>query len=176
MKKTLFALTAILIGFTSCDSVDDLKTKDFNDIELSSQTLITVTEPENQSVKMDEDYSFTKEVNLDFNDISELKDYLNKLEDVDVNSVTCKLTNVTGGEVISLQISVPDLNYEVEIPSVVPNQDLSVNFTTEQLNTISNELLQYKKLKVIISGTVSDRPLSFTIETTALLDVEVEIL
>jgi hypothetical protein len=176
MKKTLFILLAIVTGFTSCDKVNDLKTKDFYDIELSKETTITVNSVKTNSLKMEESFPFSETINLDFADLKEIKDYLNKLEAVDVTSVTCKVTNLTGGEVKSLTISVPDLNFDFDIPTVSLNQPLFVNFTTEQLDAIANTLLQNKNLKITITGTVTEQPVSFNIEITALVDVEVEVL
>lgn len=176
MKKTLFVLLAIVSGFTSCDKVNDLKTKDFYNIELSKETTITVKTAEAGSIKVADTYSFSETINLDFASISEIKDYLNKLEAVDVTSVNCEITNLTGGEVKSLTISVPDLNFAYDIPTVSLNQSLFVNFTTVQLEAISNTLLLNKSLKLILTGTVTEQPVSFNIETTALVDVEVEIL
>lgn len=176
MKQTLFILCALVIGFTSCDKVKDLKTKDFYDIEVSKQVTISVNSVAGSSVKMAETFPFSETINLDFADISEIKEYLNKLEAVDVTSVNCEITDLTGGEVESLNVSVPDLNFDFDIPTVSLNQPLFVNFTTEQLDAIANTLLSNKKLKIIISGTVTEQPVSFNIETTALVDVEVEIL
>lgn len=65
---------------------------------------------------------------------------------------------------------------DFDIPTVSETQALFVNFTTEQLDAIANELLQSKNLKMIISGTVTEKPVSFNIETTALVDVEVKVL
>lgn len=176
MKNTLFILLVMFIGFTSCDKVDDLKTKDFYDIELSKETTINVNTDKAGRIKMAETYPFSETIDLDFADIKEIKDYLNKLEEVDVTSVNCKITNLTGGEVKSLKLSLPDLNFDYDIPTVSVNQPLFVNFTTEQLDVIANTLLQNKKLKMTITGTVSEQPVSFNIETTALVDVEVEVL
>ena len=176
MKPTLFILFTLVIGFTSCDKVNDLKTKDFYDIELSKKTLVTVNTVKSNRLKEAESYSFSETINLDFADINEIKDYLNKLEAVDVTSVTCKITDLTGGEVESLTISVPDLNFDFDIPTVSLNQSLFVNFTTEQLKAIANHLLLNKNLKINLTGTVTNAPVSFNIETTALVDVEVKIL
>lgn len=176
MKKTLFILLAIVIGFTSCDKVNDLKTKDFYDIELSKSTLVTVNTVESSSLKIDETYPFSETINLDFADIEDIKDYLNKLEAVDVTAINCEITDLTAGEIESLTISVPDLNFDFEISTVSLNQSLFVNFTTEELNAIANSLLQNKNLEILITGTVTEQPVSFNIEITALVDVEVEVL
>lgn len=176
MKKTLFILCAVVIGFTSCDKVDDLKTKDFYDIELSKNTLVSVNADKSGKVKIAETYPFSETINLDFADVNEIKEYLNKIEAVDITSVNCTITNLTGGEVKTLNIAVPDLNFDFEISTVSLNQPLFVNFTTEQLDAIANTLLQNKSLKITITGTVTESPVSFNIETTALVDVEVEVL
>ncbi|BAX79634.1 hypothetical protein [Labilibaculum antarcticum] len=176
MKKTLFILFAMVVGFTSCDKVNDLKTKDFYDIELSKNTLVTVNTVESASLKIAETYPFSETINLGFADIEEIKDYLNKLEAVDVTSVNCKITNLTSGEIESLTISVPDLNFDFDIPTVSLNQSLFVNFSTEQLDAIANTLLLNKNLEILITGTVTEQPVSFNIEITALVDVEVEVL
>ncbi|PKQ65802.1 hypothetical protein BZG02_02005 [Labilibaculum filiforme] len=176
MKKTTLILFAITIGFASCDKVNDLKTKDFYDIELSKTTQITVNTADQGSMKVATAYPFSETINLDFASISEIKDYLNKLEAVDVTAVNCKITDLTGGEVNSLTISVPDLNFDFDIPTVSENQSLFVNFTTVQLEAIANTLLLNKTLKLILTGTVTEQPVSFNIETTALVDVEVKVL
>jgi len=176
MKKTLFILFAVVIVLTSCDKVDDLKTKDFYDIELSKTTLVEVNTVKASSLKMAETYPFSETINLDFTNINEIKDYLDKLEGVDVTSVTCTITNLTGGEVKSLNVSVPDLNFDFDISTAALNTPLFVNFTTEQLDAIANYLLLNKNLKITITGTVTEQPVSFNIETTALVDVEVKVL
>ncbi|WP_372752630.1 hypothetical protein [Labilibaculum sp.] len=176
MKKTLLILFAIVTGFTSCDKVNDLKTKEFYDIELSKETVITVNTAEAVSIKADEAYAFSETINLNLSDIDDIKDYLNKLEDVDVTSVNCEITGLSGGEIQTLIISVPDLNFEFEFTEVSENQSLFVNFTAVQLDAIADALLKNKTLKITISGTVSEQPSSFTIETLALVDVEVEVV
>ena len=176
MKQTLFILFTLIIGFPSCDKVNDLKTKDFYDIELSKKTLVTVNTVKSNRLKEAESYSFSESILLDFADLDEIKDYLNKLEAVDIIAVTCKITDLTGGEVESLNVSVPDLNFDFDIPTVSLNQSLFVNFTTEQLEAIANHLFLNKNLKINLTGTVTNTPVSFNIETTALVDVEVEVL
>jgi hypothetical protein len=176
MKKTLFILLAIVIGFTSCDKVNDLKTKDFYDIELSKSALVSVNAVESSSLKIDETYPFSESIKLDFADISELKEYLNKLEGLDVTAINCEITDLTAGEIESLSISVPDLNIDFDISTVSLNQSLFVNFTTEELDAIANLLLQNKNLEILITGTVTEQPVSFNIEIIALVDVEVEVL
>ena len=80
MKNTLFILFAIVIGFTSCDKVDDLKTKDFYDIEVSKETTISVSSVKSSSLKMEESFPFSETINLAFADIKEIKDYLKEIE------------------------------------------------------------------------------------------------
>lgn len=176
MKKTLFTLFAIVIGFTSCDKVKDLNTKEIHDIEVSKKTSITVSSVKSSNLKMEENFPFSETIHLDFADINEIKDYLSKLEAVDVTSVNCEITDLMGGEITSLNVSLPDLNFDFDIPTVSLNQPLLVNFTTEQLDAIANTMLQNKRLQITISGTTTEQPVSFTIEITALVDVEVEIL
>jgi len=176
MKNLASLLVLFILGFTSCDKIDDLNTKEISNVEISETVLIKADVIKSAQLKSgEEDVSFTKTLTLNLNSISEIQNYLSHLENIDINSFTCEITDLGEGLISSLQVSIPELQYSFTIPSLSTYTALEVSFTSEQLKEIANLLLEDKSLKIVLSGTV-EQAVDFSIKTTALADIEVEIL
>jgi hypothetical protein len=94
---------------------------------------------------------------------------------MDIKSITCKISDIGEGLISVFRVSIPALKLTVPIASIQTNKAIEVNFTSEQLKEIANLLLEDKSLEIILSGNVEQAE-NFSIKTTALADIEVEIL
>ena len=176
MKNLANLLLLFVLGFGSCDKINDLNTKDRSNVEISETVLIEADVIKSTQVKTGEtEVPFTKTLTLDLNSISEIQDYLSHLEDMDIKSITCRITDLGEGLISSLQVSIPALQYTVDVSSLKTYEDLEIAFTSDQLKEIANSLLEDQRLVIVLSGTVEQAE-SFNIKTTALADIEVEIL
>ena len=176
MKNLANLLLLFVLGFSSCDKINDLNTKEISNVEISETVLIEADVIKSTQVKIGEtEVPFSKTLTLDLNNISEIQNYLNHLEDIDIKSVTCRITNISEDLISSLQISVPSLGYTLLISPIYVNNALEVSFTSKQLEEIANSILEDKSLVIVLSGTVEQAE-TFSIETIALADIEVEIL
>jgi len=176
MKILTSTLFIFILGFSSCDKLDELNTKTIEDIEISETVLIEANALKSTQIKSGEtDVTFSKTLTLDLNNIKEIQDYLSHLENMNLKSFTCKITDLGEGLISSLQVSIPELNYSVDVTSIQTDKALQINFTVEQLKEIANSLLEDQSLKIVLSGTV-EQAVDFSIKTTALADIEVEIL
>ena len=176
MKNLANLLLLFVLGFSSCDKINDLNTKEISNVEISETVLIEADVIKSTQVKTGEtEVPFTKTLTLDLNSISEIQDYLSHLEDMDIKSITCRITDLGEGLISSLQVSIPALQYTVDVSSLKTYEDLEIAFTSDQLKEIANSLLEDQRLVIVLSGTVEQAE-SFNIKTTALADIEVEIL
>ena len=176
MKKLTFILSIAILAFTACDKIDDLNTKTIKDVEISETVLIEADVIKSAQVKSSNtEVSFSKTLTLGLSNINEIKNYLSHLENMDIKSFTCKISDIGEGLISSLQISIPELEYSLNISTIEVNKALKISFTSEQLKEISNSLLRDKNLEIILSGTVEQAE-NFSIKTSALADIEVEIL
>lgn len=176
MKILTSTLFIFILGFSSCDKLDELNTKTIEDIEICETVLIEANALKSTQIKSGEtDVAFSKTLTLNLNNIKEIQDYLSHLENMNLKSFTCKITDLGEGLISSLQVSIPELNYSVDVTSIQTDKALQINFTVEQLKEIANSLLEDQSLKIVLSGTV-EQAVDFSIKTTALADIEVEIL
>ena len=176
MKKIILILGITIVAFMACDKIDDLNTKTIKDIEISETVLIEADVLKSIQIKSSQmEVPFIKTLTLDLNDISDIKDYLSHLENMDIKSFTCKISDIGEGLISALRVSIPALEHTVAITSIQTDKAIEVNFTSEQLKEIANTLLEDKSLEIILSGTV-EQAVNFSIKTTALADIEVEIL
>ena len=176
MKNIASILFIIVLGFSSCDKLDDLNTKTIEDIEISKTVLIKADALKSTQVKSSEtEVPFIKTLTLDLNNIGDIKDYLSHLENMDIKSFTCKITGINEELISVFRVSIPVLEHTIVITPIQVNKAIKVNFTSEQLKKIADSLLKDKSLKIILSGKVEQKE-NFSIKTSVLADVEVEIL
>ena len=176
MKKLILILGITIVAFTACDKIDDLNTKEISDVEISKTVLIEADVLKSTQVKTSEtEVPFIKTLTLDLNDISDIKDYLSHLDKMNIKSFTCKISDLGEGLISKFRVTIPSLKLTIPITSIQTNKALKVNFTSEQLKEIANLLLEDKSLEIILSGNV-EQAVNFSIKTTALADIEVEIL
>ena len=176
MKKLILILGITIVAFTACDKIDDLNTKEISDVEISKTVLIKADLIKSSQAKSSQtEVPFIKTLTLDLNDISEIKSYLSHLENMDIKSFTCEISDLGEGLISVFRVSIPALKLTVPITSIQTNKTLKVNFTSEQLKKIAKILLEDKSIEIILSGNV-EQAVNFSIKTTALADIEVEIL
>ncbi|MRT93138.1 hypothetical protein [Ancylomarina sp. 16SWW S1-10-2] len=176
MKNLTKLLVLLVLGFSSCDKINDLNTKEISNVEISETVTIQADVIKSGQVKSGEtDVPFSKTITLDLSTISEIQKYMSHLEDMDITSLTCKITDLGEGLISKLQVTIPSLDYTFNISPLSIDEALKVSFTSDQLNEIANSLLEDKSLVIILSGTVEQAE-TFNIETTALANIEVEIL
>ncbi len=175
MKKLILILGITIVAFTACDKIDDLNTKEISDVEISKTVQIKAKVKSTQAKSSQTEVPFIKTLTLDLNDISDIKDYLSHLDKMNIKSFTCKISDLGEGLISVFRVSIPALKLTVPITSIQTNKALKVNLTSEQLKEIANLLLEDKSLEIILSGNV-EQAVNFSIKTTALADIEVEIL
>ncbi|MDP5044566.1 MAG: hypothetical protein NWQ06_06270 [Leeuwenhoekiella sp.] len=171
--KTFFALFIFAATFTSCDAVDELINIDV-DTTITEDIVITVSEGET--------FSETTTISIDDQDV---RDNLDKLDDLQITKLTYQIVSVSGTEnvVATGMFTASSSTY----PWFEASDSDSVNLTeAAAAGTIYNidvnqslvdafeaDLKSGATATLSASGTVSDAPVTFTVRVTA--DVKVTI-
>lgn len=172
--KSLKLIFPVLLFLTiiACDDVDELTEID---------TTFTMTESFNVDVQAGDEelQSFTETATFNLAEDDDVADNLNSIEDVTINTLTYRFSNVegAGSRITSAQLSVGSTT--ISLAAVTPSEVGSQIFTvadTAALNTIATALRNNPQTTVTYSGEVEDAPLAFTLTASMNVTVVVDVL
>ena len=86
----------------------------------------------------------------------------------------CKVTGVNNGVVQSLSLTAA--NVTKSLSPITVGVDMPVSFTNAELIQIASSLLTNQKLDLVLNGTVSQAPVTFSITTTLNADFVVKVV
>lgn len=180
IKKFIFLVALTLsAAFVSCDMLE----VPVNDVEFETDLNLSVLEGSSgvsmlKVVALSKNFSKEGEVNLA--DLPDVKDKLDKIKSMKIKAVRVGAHSfVPGGTVISgFVMSFPDLGItKTDIYGTGHEfSSILVDFTTAELIKIQNALLKDKKIKYSVSGSVSNYPVTFIINTKYTADFKVKLL
>ncbi len=175
--KNLIKFLAVLVlifGYTSCDELDKL-----TEVDLST----TVTK--NISVTVDDglgsSVNISNSIDINIGDYID-SDYLSKIEEVKINSMTYKVINFSGDQTgeMTANLTADGVTLDTHTDVIVFNVvgEMYTIDDTAKLTTIANNLKNSSNDVVFaVSGTsINDGGMTFTIEITLNLKITADAL
>lgn len=159
MKK-IFALTIVLAGlltFISCDSI----TTSF-DTDLSTTVLADVAPVKSGEAGIKETgphpFSATKVLKIDDN--SQIKDYFDRLKEINVKNITATFTGIPSGESITtLNLTIQSAGIDIALDNIVNGASVTLEVSPQLLDALSAKLLEDKEVTVGVSGNSTFAPM-----------------
>ena len=178
MKKLrLLPLAIALIAIIGCDLID--KVKDASTIPIDAEIFrrIYVNISENDDDKLvDEPFQILAQDNPD------IAEYLADINTIDVNRVYITIEDYQGDPSITFTGSISMVNGRVNIPltTVQPSEYtgmkvLELTLSNASLLILNEAMTENWAISGNISGTVSDKPVSFTIVIWVEVTAEAEV-
>ena len=167
--KTLGIL--LLLSITvSCDEIDELT--EF-DASFTLNESITISVPEGEEVQ-----TFTQSVSLNLAEDQDVADNLSAIEEVSIQSLTYRYTNVTGNEeaqINNAQFTIAGTTINVE--SVNPTEAQGSIYTIndqEVLNAFSTALRSNPEGSIAYTAQIQGAPVSFVIQVELEVTVTID--
>jgi hypothetical protein len=167
--KSLTVLLMSLLIFNSCEST----TVDF-DTNLKTTIVAEVDAPQTVAIelKATAGYPFSASQKLHIQDNSKVNDYIDRLKEMNVKSITATFTGIEEGETLTeLNISIESVALDVTLQNVTEGQSITLDVSATVLNAISDLLIEEKEITISISGYSTFAPMTFN----TLMDFAVTI-
>lgn len=168
-------LLLLMISAFSCDEVDKLTEFDVTDD--FSTTLNVSIPPDSEGMPQ----SYTKSTTISIVSNEQIKDNLNLIQSISLNSLTYEISNFAGEEGATLteaSLSIGSTSIAIGNINLKTSDDNNTVYNIEdsgQLNAIASALKTDPTITVTVSGTVSETPVAFdiiiNIDTTVTIDV-----
>ena len=166
--KFLTVLSLIAFTFTSCDEIDELTEITVNADESVD---ITTTVAENST-----DFSQSSTISIDNQDV---RDNLDRIESVTVNSLTYQFVSVSGNEdaVISgtLSFGTGSITFDDVNPTSAQGQTFTISDTTA-INAFATAIRNGASVTVTLAGTAENAPVTFTVRVSADMTIVVDVV
>jgi len=163
MKKNLALFFAMAFLLSGCSWIGGLFTKDIDtDLEVDIPVNVTVTKStSNVAITYD---SFET---LSLNDNEDLKEHLENIKDIDLNSVKVSVGGLTSGQVVTTLSVLNGTSVIATHSNITPETGL---FTPDFVNqdnlyAAADDLLEVGEIVLTVSGNV-DGPMAFLVHLT----------
>ena len=167
MKNKLLIIATAVFGFIACEGfgtveIDAILSKVLN-VKVKNESEITAA---NLKSTAESGYFFYEADTINLADNKDIKEHLDKINELEVYKVTCNLSGLTKGQVINeLTIFSTTTGLSLTLYNITEfNIAIEVEASAAELKAISDYLLQYEELVVGVSGYASDAPLDFIVE------------
>jgi hypothetical protein len=173
--KHFFTIAVVLTGFfllTSCD-----ETVEF-DTNLETTILADVEAPTaKSSLKGAVTYPFSALEDLDLTENSKVNDYIDRLNEVNVKSITCTFSGIPEGEIITvITISVEAAGLAVTLEDIANDNSVTLDISPELLNTVSELITDNHKITIGVSGFSTYAPMTLTTVVSASASVSAKVV
>lgn len=174
--KTFFALFILASSLISCDAVDDL-TEIEVDTEISEDFTIVVTEGE----------TFSESLSVSIDD-ENVQDNLDKIENIEIESLTYQIISVSGtenvtatGEFSIASSSFPWFSYsESDFVNLTAAAEAGTVYEIEVdedvISAFEADLRSGATASILATGTVSASPVTFVVRVKAKVNVVVDAI
>ena len=167
--KTLAMVLVALIIMGSCDRITtdfdtNLKTTILADVQLPAEVKSTLKDVTT--------YPFSASQKLDVKDNSRINDYIDRLKEINVQSITATFTGIPPGETITeLNISIQSVALDLTLENLENGVSVTLDVSNHLLNAVSNELTDKHETNIIISGESTHAPMKLS----TLMDFQVSV-
>jgi len=176
MKITTILAFFSLIVLFGCSKLDEATTFDTTldvpqTITLNASALVTKSAGGAEAV-----YSFDSSQDLNLADNNDVKDYLNKIKSIQLNSTSVSLSGIQPNESI-LTLSVKIDGTEVYSKTDI-NQDgtITPDISAQKLDFIAKQLEKNKRMTLNVSGTTNTPVMSFIIDHKFMATIKAKLL
>lgn len=177
MKKlSLISLAAIgLMALYGCDA---------NTIDIDTTLKTTVESNITAPASMSPDlkvaamaYPFTSSQKLSLKDNEDVKKYLDRLEDINIKSVTCMFSGIPASQTITeLKIAVTAADMVVNVTTVVNNSSITLEIPKAQLDKVSQILLDQQEITITVSGKSTYAPMTLSTALSFATTIQAKVL
>jgi hypothetical protein len=175
--KQIFTIAVVLTGFfllTSCDETIEF------DTNLETTILADVddnTSGTKSSLKESVSYPFSAEAELDITDNSEVNDYIDRLNEIKVKSITCTFSGIPEGEsIITVTISVEGAGLAITLEDIADGDSVTLDISPELLNTVSELITDNHEIIISVSGASTYAPMTLSTLVSASASVSAMII
>lgn len=150
-------LLAMLLAVSGCDS---LTTNFDTTLRTTIQAPVEQTGEVKDGLKDVTLYPFSVMHVLDVQDNDRIKDYLDRIREIEVKSVKCTFTGIPSGETVTeLNIAFQPVNVTVSLANLSNGDVVTLDLSHDLLNSISTHLTDNKKITIVISGKATYAPM-----------------
>jgi hypothetical protein len=169
----LLVFAPALFFIKGCDKI----TTDF-DTNLNKTIRADVVAPQAKSGTMDVvTYPFNVTDVLEIKDNSKINDYIDRLKEINVKSVTVTFTGIPAGQTITeLGISMPSVGLAINLFDIENNSQVTLDVNPEYLNAISKRLLDTHEITIEISGRSTYAPMTLSTLMSFAVTVKAKVL
>ncbi len=178
MKNLRFLAIILLFagGIQGCKKIKDVSTVDING-DLQKSFTVNITESDTTAV--------SEQFSVDASSNTEINKYLNNVKQYQVKKVTYKITNYTGSTDVdpvilngtldfgTVSASITNLNLQSASTS---GTDYDTGLTQDDLNTLATEMKSGNSLSGDLKGSVSGKPVTFTVVVTVSIVMTANVL
>ncbi len=177
MKNLRLMVILLLIGgIQGCNKVKDVSTVDING---DLQKTITVTITENDTTAVSEQFS------VDASSNAEIQKYLKNVKQYQVKKITYKISDYTGSTKVdpvilngtlnfgTVSAAITDLNLQSASTS---GNEIDSGLTQDDLNTLATDMENGNSLSGDLEGSVSGKPVTFTVTFTVSIVMTANVL
>ncbi len=173
MKYSGYILIISLATLFGCNKIESLGTVDVNgDIEKDFNVSITSSDPS----------TFTDTFNIEAGSNSHIAKYLSQIKSYTVSKVTYRIANYSGAQGVTLtgHIKFGSISYDltnVDLKTLSDNATVTtIPFDKVSLDAIAADFKDGNSVAGTIDGTVSDKPVSFTVAVVVSAVVNVNVI
>lgn len=172
--KQMITLTVVLVGLLILNSCDSVTTS----FDTNLKTTISADiEDVNSGVKETTTYPFNATETLKIKDNSRINEYIDRLKEINVNSVTSTFTGIPVGETITeLNISVESVALDLTLEDIDNGLSVELDVSHQLLNDISEELIDKHEITIYISGQSTFAPMELSILMDFAVTVTASVL
>lgn len=171
MKK-LRILAVVLTGLLIPGSCS-LITTDF-DTNLRITILADVEKPpeKKSGLKDAATYPFSATEVLDIKDNSKINDYIDRLKEIEVQSIKCTFSGIPAGETITeFNISFSPVGINITLENITSGASVTLDVSPQLLDNISKQLTDNQPITINISGQSTYAPMVLS----TLIDIPVAV-
>ena len=174
MKNLSYPVVILFLLFTqACDKVNDLNTIDLNsDLEKSYTANITDSDP----------LTVNETFNVEAGNDDKIKKYIDHIQDYTVNKVTYKISDYSGASGIllngnlnigSVSVAVTDLDLQAASTS---GTVYDLQLSQADLDAIAADFKDGNSISGSLQGSVSDKPVTFTVTISISVTVKAQVV
>ncbi len=167
-------LVSMLLVLSSCDST----TVDF-DTNLYSTIVAEIQAPAAASevLKSEGLYSFETEKKLYIKDTKKINDYIDRINEIAVNSISCSFSSMVGDQkIVDLSVFVDNIDLEVTLEDINNGFEVTLDIDIAKLEEISNLLLDNQEITIKVNGHTNFAPMTFTTILDFAVTVSADVL
>lgn len=167
--RVFFILASLVLLLGSCDKIKDLLTITIP-TTIEGEIPLRATKSSSNITKALV-VNFSRSQGISVADNPELVRYVNKIKDIDIESIQIQFKGLTSGQVIDfITIDIEGVGNIATLQNITANSLHSPNISKELLNSVSQKLLKNLIITVNVSGRANSE-----INAAAVLKMKAEI-